>query len=119
MKTLLLILFPLTLSSQKLDDSQFHIYAGNIITGYLGSSAYYWGISPLKSVFIGGAAGFAAGAGKEYIYDRYLKKGTFSKQDMYDTFWGSATGMVFLRVGINEWEKKHPQLDSTQFQFKK
>lgn len=62
---------------------------------------------------------FCSGAGKEYIYDRYLKKGTFSKQDMYDTFWGSATGMVFLRVGINEWEKKHLLLDSTQFQFKK
>lgn len=118
MKTLLLILFPFLLSAQ-IDDSQLHMYAGNIITGYLGSSAYYWGISPLKSVFIGGAAGFAAGAGKEYIYDRYLKKGTFSKQDMYDTFWGSATGMVFLRVGINEWEKKHLLLDSTQFQFKK
>ena len=49
--------------------------------------------------WIGLSASVITGAGKELIYDKWLKKGTPDKDDAFATAWGGLTGCwVWLMI---------------------
>lgn len=93
MKTLLLILITLNLSAQ-LDDKTKHVYAGTIITMGVSEVLQQCNVKPWKSVLIGFGAGVLAGAGKEWIWDKAMKRGVCDKQDFFNTAWGSLIGVT-------------------------
>ena len=94
------------ISIKKIDDTTLHVYAGIVISLIIGFLSYYFTlIYPIVACAIGLASGTLVGVLKEFIWDKYLKKGTFSKIDMFSTFWGSLTGALVLRVIIDLLEK--------------
>lgn len=105
-KLIILLLFPFLLNAQ-LNDKDKHYLAGVVISNWAGSSAYYFGAKPFKACLIGFTAGTLAGLGKEYIYDRQLGKGTFNKEDLLTTVWGSLAGTFCLRIALDYNQKKY------------
>ena len=81
-------------------DFTLHVYAGIIITVISGLASYIY-LEAFLSGVIGLAVGNIAGFAKEYIWDLWLKKGTFNKQDIFATFWGACIGTVILAVIFN------------------
>ncbi len=77
-----------------------HVYAGLIIT-VIGGQLSHFLYSPFLSGLIGLLTGNIAGFGKEYIWDLWLKKGTFNKRDIFATFWGTLIGAIILIVIFN------------------
>ena len=51
--------------------------------------------------WIGLSASVLAGAGKELIWDRWLKKGTPDKDDFFATAWGGLAGAVMWLMIVN------------------
>lgn|SRR5574343_523750 len=91
---------------QKIDDKVLHVYAGILVAIVGGFSIYYFTtVMPIIACICGAFIGALSGILKEFFWDKYLKKGTFDKQDMFMTFWGSLVGSVALRVIIDLWEK--------------
>jgi len=101
MKTLVFVLFSLGAFGQKFDDATKHFYSGAAITFVSGSIINHYIDRPTISVWSGMAIGCGAGLAKEYIYDKAMKKGIFSKDDYLMTFWGSACSGVVLRCVID------------------
>lgn len=102
------------------DGTAKHYLAGVVVSNWAGSSAYYFGAKPFKSCLIGFGAGVLAGLGKEYIYDKAMDRGTFSKPDLAMTVWGSLVGSFCLRVAIDRNQKKYnfvEKYDLEKFQF--
>ena len=97
----LLLLIPFVTFGQKFDDATKHFYAGAGITFISGSIINHYIDRPTISVWSGMAIGCGAGLAKEYIYDKAMKKGVFSKDDYLMTFWGSACSGVVLRCVID------------------
>ena len=97
----LLLLIPFVTFGQKFDDATKHFYSGAAITFVSGSIINHYIDRPTISVWSGMAIGCGAGLAKEYIYDKAMKKGVFSKEDYLMTFWGSACSGVVLRCVID------------------
>lgn len=104
MKYLLIILFPFLLHSQ--DGSTLHFYAGFGITMISGSIIYHYTENTTLSCLSGLGTGILAGLGKEYIWDRKLKRGVFGKEDYLTTGWGAFVGTIVLRCSIDIVQKK-------------
>lgn len=51
--------------------------------------------------WIGLSASVLAGAGKELIWDKWLKKGTPDKDDFFATAWGGLAGCVVWLMIVN------------------
>jgi hypothetical protein len=51
--------------------------------------------------WIGLSASVLAGAGKELIWDKWLKKGTPDKDDAFATAWGGLAGAVVWLMIVN------------------
>lgn len=84
------------------DPSQIkHFYAGAGITFISASIINHYTDKPTLSTWGGITIGCLAGLGKEYIYDKAMKKGVFSKDDYLMTFWGAACGGVVIRCTID------------------
>ena len=107
MKKILILLFVTFGMKAQIDDKGKHYLAGVIISNWAGSSAYYFGAKPLKACLIGFTAGALTGLGKEYIYDKQMGRGTFSKPDLEMTVWGSLVGTFCLRIAIDRNQKKY------------
>lgn len=100
MKTILLLI-PFISFGQN-DPSQIkHFYAGAGITFVTGSIVNHYTHKPTLSTWVGIGTGVLAGIGKEYIYDKAMQKGVFSKDDYLMTFWGAACSGVVLRCVID------------------
>lgn len=82
-----------------------HVYAGLIITLICGQLSHFF-FSPFISGLIGLLMGNIAGFGKEYVWDLWLKKGVFNKQDLFATFWGTLIGTIVNTVifNIHNWQ---------------
>lgn len=106
MKKILILLFVTFGMKAQIDDKSKHYVAGVVVSNWAGSTAYYFGAKPFKACLIGFGAGCLAGIGKEYIYDKAMDRGTFSKPDLEMTIWGSLVGSFCLRVGIDRNQKK-------------
>lgn len=52
------------------------------------------------------ASGILAGYAKEYIWDKEMGRGTFSKNDLMCTAWGSMLGTIGLVVSFDIKEKR-------------
>jgi hypothetical protein len=103
---LLLLTFGVRGQTWDKDGDSKHYIAGVVISNWAGSSAYYFGAKPFKACLIGFAAGTLAGLGKEYIYDKQMNRGTFSKGDLTTTIWGSLVGTFCLRIALDRNQKK-------------
>lgn len=91
---------------EKIDDKALHVYAGvaiSLIVGFL--SYYFTEMMPIFACAIGVGAGTIVGVLKEVVWDKHMKKGTYSRLDMFSTFWGSLIGAIMLRVIIDLLEK--------------
>lgn len=103
-------MFSQTILGYKITDKDYHDQAGMVISGLAGSSAYFFDIKPFASCSIGfGAAGLAA-AGKEIVWDLWLKNGNPDFWDGFSTCFGGLRMAVFLRIGINVNENKRLKL---------
>lgn len=88
------------------DDKTWHVYAGILISVLTGFATYYFTtVMPIIGCLVGFGCGVAAGLAKEFIWDKAMKKGTFSWHDAIATFWGSLVGAVVLRILIDVLEK--------------
>lgn len=116
MKTMLLILITLNLSAQlKIKDDTKHYYAGLGIS--VGTSALVYELTDNNklSLAIGFASGVGAGVLKEYWWDKHLQRGTFSKEDLYTTMWGSFTSIPIL-ISIRDFKKrKQINIDTVKY----
>ena len=101
MKTLLFIFLSFSLSAQKLPDDVKHVYATCAITHFVGWGVYYRTDNPGLSCVIGMGSGLIVGLGKEYIWDRKLKRGEFSNRDLASDAWGCLLGGITLRCAID------------------
>ena len=93
MKTILLILLSLKLSSQ-IDDKTLHVYSGFAITMVTSEVLQGCNVKPWKAVLIGFGAGVLAGAGKELVWDKAMHRGTPDVWDFTSTCWGSLIGVA-------------------------
>lgn len=79
----------------KIDDKTLHVYAGIVISIASALLMFYFTNIPIALTYlIALSTGIAAGAFKEWIYDKLLKLGQFSYADFYFTIWGSAIGTI-------------------------
>lgn len=85
----------------KWDDKDSHKLAGTIITFVTSFTLYkateinFW-----LCLLFGLLSGVLAGLAKEYVWDKHLKKGTFSKDDIYATSWGALIGAVVFGIYV-------------------
>ena len=109
MRTLLFILLAFNMRGQALgflqDDKFQHDQAGMVISGLVGSSAYFFGTSPFASCAIGFGTAVIAGITKE-LYDKYSGNGVCDVWDGISTGFGGLRMALCLRIGIHENEKK-------------
>ena len=101
----LLIILPLFFKAQIPDDAK-HFYAGFGISMGVGYVTYEATDRWLVSMGTGLGAGILAGVAKEYVWDKAMKRGTFSKNDMVVTSWGALVGSICLVVPMDTKEKK-------------
>lgn len=116
---LILLFLPIFLSNQnifKLDDKDKHDQAGMIISGWTGSSCYYFTKRPWLSCGAGLMNSITIGIGKE-LYDKYSGKGTPDVMDAVSTGFGGARMFIMLRIGLNENEKHRLKIDTLSYQF--
>ena len=104
MKVLLLILLTLNLKSQT--DDVKHFYAGFGISVITSEVTNQLTDRPVLSCLVGGSIGITAGALKECVYDREMKRGVYSNTDMFLTGWGSVIGSMCMRVKFDLQMKK-------------
>ena len=80
-------------------DKILHLFAGLIISISVGYSIVR--LSNIDWLFFSGpVAAIIAGCFKEYVWDKFLKKGTFETADMIVTSYGGAIGLTILSVII-------------------
>jgi hypothetical protein len=108
-KTLALILLTLTLPAQN-DGGLKHVYTSAAIT--MGAAYGVNKIKPLRNrtficSLIGASLATGVGLGKEYIYDRKLGRGTFSKMDIENNLRGVVLGMFSINIIFDIKKKNH------------
>ena len=86
---------------QKWSDKDSHKLAGTVIVFITGFILYHFTeINFWLCLIFGLLAGVLAGVLKEYAWDKYLKKGVFSNEDIYATLWGTLIGGVVFGVYV-------------------
>lgn len=86
-----------------------HIWCSTIIsTGVTYAISYQVKNKTLSSLIGFGTSVLIGVGGKEFIYDKFLKKGTFSEEDIKDDLWGSACGAIIGRIIIDQ-ERFYPK----------
>jgi len=83
-----------------------HVYASWIGSTLIGTSVNHFIDRPTLSTWIGGISMFVIGLGKEYIWDKKMKRGVFSKDDIISDLWGIGLGLVTCRVVIDIRQNK-------------
>lgn len=118
-----LICFNLRLSSQvnipylnlKISDYFEHYAVSGAIAGWSTSSLYFLTEKNLLSSFGGALFGIGVGLGKEYIWDKALKRGVFSINDIDADIRGVMAAHFVCVVSIDLMEKRNAKLDTTQY----
>ena len=106
-KIIILILISVTIlkSQLKIKDDTKHYYAGLGISVGVSALVYELTDNNKLSISIGFVSGVGAGVLKEYWWDKHLQRGTFSKEDLYTTMWGSFTSVPIL-ISIRDFKKR-------------
>lgn len=104
MKTLIALLLSTNLIGQ-IKDNVLHVYSGTIITLGTSEILQQCNVKPRNAVMIGFAAGIFAGAAKEIIWDKEMRRGTSDKMDFFNTCWGSLIG-VAIEIPIIDIKNK-------------
>ena len=110
-----LLLIASIAKGQRMNDDSKHFYAGLGIS--VGTSALVYELTDNNklSLAIGFASGVGAGVLKEYWWDKHLQRGTFSKEDLYTTMWGSLTSVPIL-ISIRDFKKrKQINIDTVKY----
>ena len=110
-----LLLIASIAKGQRIKDDTKHYYAGLGIS--VGTSALVYELTDNNklSLAIGFTSGVGAGVLKEYWWDKHLQRGTFSKEDLYTTMWGSFTSIPFL-ITVRDFKKrKQIKIDTLKF----
>jgi hypothetical protein len=97
----ILLLIPFITFGQKIPDDVKHFYAGAGITFVSASIINHYTDKPTVSVCSGVAIGILSGLAKEFIYDKAMNRGVFSKDDYRMTGWGSLCGGIVIRCVID------------------
>lgn len=119
-QTIIVLLLAFGMKAQKFNDqdgSVKHVYASWICSTLIGTTVNHYLDRPTLSTWIGGVSMFGIGCAKEYIWDRKMKKGVFSKDDLISDGWGCALGLVTCRVVIDIKEKNTYVIDDNYFDF--
>lgn len=74
-------------------DKMYHLLCGEVIAVIVAALGDYW-FDTVAAVLAGIAAGFA----KDYIWDKWLKKGTFDYLDIVFTGLGSVVGAAVYAI---------------------
>lgn len=83
-------------------DDDLHKLAGTLITSVTGFILYYFGFAtPFVSCLIGFAMGTLAGFAKDYVWDKWMKRGVFDKWDIISTIFGALFGVAVLVIIIH------------------
>lgn len=89
-------------------DDDYHKIAGALVSSVSGFLLYYFGfVTPLWAYLIGFLLGCLSGLAKDYLWDRFLKKGVFSKWDIVSTIFGSVFGVLILIIIIVHLNKHY------------
>lgn len=120
---LLLLLFNLKLSSQinipalniKISDYNEHYFASGAVAGWATSSLYFLTEKNILSSFGGALFGLGVGLGKEYIYDKAMKRGVFSLNDIDADIKGVMACNFVCIVSIDFMEKRNRRIDIDKF----
>ncbi|RTK92583.1 MAG: hypothetical protein EKK61_04055 [Rickettsiales bacterium] len=110
-----LLLIASIAKGQRMNDDSKHFYAGLGIS--VGVSALLYDLTDNNklSISIGFVSGVGAGVLKEYWWDKHLQRGTFSKEDLYTTMWGSLTSIPIL-ISIRDFKKrKEINIDTNKY----
>lgn len=79
----------------------YHYFAGFLITFITAFLLYHFQIMvEWQSIVVGISAGVVAGAMKELVWDKWMKKGTPTKPDFFDTCWGVLVGAIAVTIFI-------------------
>ncbi len=84
-----------------MDDKAKHNWAGtgiSVSTALFVNHFLFKDKRPFTSSCIGFGMGVLAGALKETVWDKKMDRGVCSRQDFYDTVWGSLVGSLCVRV---------------------
>ena len=110
-----LLLIASIAKGQRLNDDTKHYYAGLGISVCTSALIYEATDRNGLSIAIGFASGVGAGVLKEYWWDKHLQRGTFSKEDLYTTMWGSFTSVPIL-ISIRDFKKrKQINIDTVKY----
>lgn len=114
-KIITLLLIASIAKGQRIKDDTKHYYAGLGISVCTSALVYELTDNNKLSISIGFASGVGAGVLKEYWWDKHLQRGTFSKEDLYTTMWGSFTSVPIL-ISIRDFKKrKQINIDTLKF----
>ena len=102
--SIILLLLSFSLSAQKMANETKHVYAGMIITVGTSEILQQYNVKPYKAILFGFGMGILAGASKELIYDKLMKRGNCDKYDFFNTAWGSLCG-VAICIPLSEIRK--------------
>jgi len=102
--SIILLLISFSLSAQKMANETKHVYAGMIITVGTSELLQQYNVKPYKAILLGFGMGILAGASKELIYDKLMKRGNCDKFDFFNTAWGSLCG-VAICIPLSEIRK--------------
>lgn len=91
-----------------------HYFAGAIISAATSTAVYKYTNKPLVSSTIGSIVGSGAGVVKEVVWDRGMKKGHYSTDDMAGTICGSLYVIIPFQIFVNECKS----IDTTKYNFK-
>jgi predicted Na+-dependent transporter len=111
-KLLLILLFPLFLFSQVSTstwnnvvtnhDDILHVYGSLGIMIVASEITYHYTHNINKSIVIGaGTSLFIGVVGKELIYDKWLKKGTYNVTDIFYDMWGNIIAIIVERCWMD------------------
>jgi len=114
-KIITLLLIASIAKGQRMNDDSKHFYAGLGISVCTSALVYELTDNNKLSLAIGFASGVGAGVLKEYWWDKHLQRGTFSKEDLYTTMWGSFTSVPIL-ISIRDFKKrKQISIDTVKY----
>ena len=114
-KIITLLLIASIAKGQRMNDDSKHFYAGLGISVCTSALVYELTDNNKLSLAIGFASGVGAGVLKEYWWDKHLQRGTFSKEDLYTTAWGSLTSVPIL-ISIRDFKKrKQINIDTVKY----
>jgi hypothetical protein len=101
----IILLLAFGMRAQEMDKTK-HFYAGFGITMISGSIIHHYTDKPTLVCLGGIGIGMLSGLSKEYIWDRKMGKGVFSKEDYLMTGWGAICSGLVLRCIIDIKERR-------------